>query len=70
MRAAARFREVLATYEDKRDLISLGAYQYGTDEQVDYAMDLIEELEDILKQGLDEHTPLEETVELMLDVFG
>jgi type III secretion protein N (ATPase) len=67
---AGRFREVLATYEKKRDLISLGAYQYGTDEQVDLAIDLIEELEDILKQGLEEHTPLEETVEMMLDLLA
>ncbi len=68
--AAGQFREVLSTYESKRDLISLGAYQYGTDDQVDYAIDLIEELEAILKQGLEEHTSLEETVDMMLDLFG
>ena len=68
--AASQFREVLSTYEAKRDLISLGAYQYGSDEKVDYAIDLIEELEAILKQGLEEHTSLEETVDRMLDIFG
>ena len=68
--AAGQFREVLSTYESKRDLISLGAYQYGTDEKVDYAIDLIEELETLLKQGLEDHTTLEETVEMMLDLFG
>lgn len=68
--AASQFREVLSTYEAKRDLISLGAYQYGSDEKVDYAIDLIEELEAILKQGLEEHTSLEETVDMMLDIFG
>lgn len=69
-RAAGKFREVLATYESKRDLIALGAYQYGTDADVDYAIDLIGELEGLLKQGLEEHTPLNETVERMLDIFG
>lgn len=69
-RAAGEFREVLATYEAKRDLIALGAYQYGTDPDVDYAIDLIEELEAILKQGLEERTPMDETVEMMLDIFG
>lgn len=68
--AAARFREVLATYEEKRDLIALGAYQYGSDEAVDYAIDLIEDLEALLKQGLEERTPLAKTVEEMLDIFG
>lgn len=69
-RAAGEFREVLATYEAKRDLIALGAYQYGTDADVDYAIDLIEELESILKQGLEERTPMDETVDMMLDIFG
>lgn len=68
--AAGRFREVLSTYEAQRDLISLGAYEYGTDEAVDLAIDYIEEMEDLLQQGLREHTDLDETVELLLDLFG
>lgn len=68
--AAGKLRETLATYEAKRDLISLGAYEYGTDEKVDYAIDLIEEIEGFLKQGLHEHTPLDESVERLLDMFG
>ena len=68
--AAGRFREVLSTYEEKRDLISLGAYEYGTDLEVDLAIDYIEEMEDLLKQGMNEYTELDETVELMLDLFG
>lgn len=67
---AGRFREVLATYESKRDLICLGAYDYGTDEEVDFAIDVIEELEGILRQGLDEYTELDETVERMLDILA
>lgn len=68
--AAARFREVLSTYEQKRDLISLGAYEYGTDLEVDLAIDYIDELEDLLQQGIDEYTEFDETVELLLDLFG
>lgn len=67
---ASRFREVLAAYEAKRDLIALGAYSYGVDENVDFAIDVIDELEGILKQGLEETTGLDETVNLMLDVLG
>lgn len=70
VKAAGRFREVLSTYEEKRDLISLGAYEYGTDEEVDLAIDYIEELEGLLKQGMDEFSTLDETVELLLDLFG
>lgn len=68
--AAGRFRETLSTYEEKRDLISLGAYEYGTDPEVDYAIDLIDEMEDLLQQGMEEFTPMEETVERLLDLFG
>ena len=68
--AAGRFRETLSTYEEKRDLISLGAYEYGSDPDVDYAIDLIDEMEDILQQGMQEFTPIDETVEMILDLFG
>ena len=34
-----KLREVMATYEKNRDLILLGAYTYGTDPKVDYAID-------------------------------
>ena len=43
--AANKLREVLAAYEKNRDLILLGAYNYGTDATVDYAIDKIEEVE-------------------------
>lgn len=70
LRAAGRFREVLSTYESKRDLISLGAYEYGTDEEVDLAIDCIEEMNALLTQGLSEQTSLEETRDRLLDLFG
>ncbi len=68
--AAGRFREVLSTYEEQRDLISLGAYEYGTDMEVDLAIDYIEEMEELLQQGMQEFTELSETVDLLLDLFG
>src|SRR5439155_24062181 len=37
-RAAARLRELLATYERQRDLILLGAYRAGTDRATDEAI--------------------------------
>jgi len=70
LEAADRFRETLSTYEEKRDLISLGAYEYGSDPDVDYAIDLIDEMEDLLQQGMDEFTPMDETVRWLLDLFG
>ncbi len=68
--AAGRFREVLSTYEEQRDLISLGAYEYGTDMEVDLAIDYIEEMESLLQQGMEEFTEMEQTKALLLDLFG
>lgn len=67
---AGRLREIYSTYEAHRDLITLGAYEYGTDEKVDLAIDVIEEIEAVLKQDLEEWTPLEETVSRMGDIVA
>ena len=68
--AANNLREVLAAYEKNRDLILLGAYNYGTDATVDYAIDKIEEVENFLKQRTEDSTPMDETVQHMLDLFS
>jgi type III secretion protein N (ATPase) len=68
-RAAGKLREVLSTYEKNRDLIMLGAYEYGTDPKVDFAIDKYEEVENYLKQGLHEKPVFEETVQRLIDMF-
>jgi len=67
---AGRLREIYATYEAHRDLITLGAYEYGTDEKVDLSIDLIPEIDAVLRQDLDEWTSLEETVSRLGDIAG
>ena len=68
--AAAKLREVLATYEKQRDLILLGAYQYGTDPKTDYAIDKIEEVESFLRQGTEECDDFQTTVQKLVDMFA
>jgi type III secretion protein N (ATPase) len=67
--AAAKLREVLATYEKQRDLILLGAYQYGTDPKTDYAIDKIEAVEEFLRQRTDENEPFEQAIHRMISLF-
>ncbi|MCC7380695.1 MAG: type III secretion system ATPase SctN [Deltaproteobacteria bacterium] len=67
--AAAKLREVLATYEKQRDLILLGAYQYGTDPKTDYAIDKIEAVEEFLRQSTDENAPFDDAVARMIALF-
>lgn len=67
--AAAKLREVLATYEKQRDLILLGAYQYGSDPATDYAIDHIEAVEAFLKQDLHECPAFAQTVDRLVALF-
>jgi ATP synthase in type III secretion protein N len=53
-RLAARFRELLAAYEQRRDLILLGAYAPGTDALTDEAIARRPGLEAFLAQARDE----------------
>ncbi|MFN0064362.1 MAG: type III secretion system ATPase SctN [Myxococcaceae bacterium] len=67
--AARKLRETLANYEKQRDLILLGAYQYGTDPKTDYAIDKYEAIIEFLKQGTDENAGYEESVEALVELF-
>jgi flagellum-specific ATP synthase len=53
-RVAARFRALLAAYEQRRDLILLGAYVPGSDPLTDEAIERQPALEAFLAQGRDE----------------
>jgi type III secretion protein N (ATPase) len=59
--AAARVRELVASYEEKRDLVSIGAYQAGSDPRLDSALAKIDAIEAFLRQGLRESSPVAET---------
>jgi type III secretion protein N (ATPase) len=69
-KAAAKLREVLATYEKQRDLILLGAYQYGTDPKTDYAIDKIEDVETFLRQSTEEHDDFDDTIKKLMALFA
>ena len=58
---ARKFREILSTYEEARDLITVGAYREGSDPRVDMAIAKYPKIMDLLKQGGSESRPIEET---------
>ena len=69
-KAGGKLRETLSTYERQRDLILLGAYQYGTDPRTDYAIDKYDQIIGFLKQDTHENCPFEETVQRLVDMFA
>jgi flagellum-specific ATP synthase len=50
-------REQLALYRKNEDLVSIGAYQKGSNPALDRAVALNEPLKNFLRQGVHEHTP-------------
>ncbi len=59
-RAAARLRRLLSAYERSRDLISIGAYEKGSDPDVDMALEKMPEIRTFLQQELQEEASLQE----------
>jgi ATP synthase in type III secretion protein N len=67
--AAQKMREVIANYEKERDLILIGAYEEGSDPRVDYAIEKIEEVNQFLKQDVEEKVGFEETSDAIKALF-
>ncbi|HEY4187756.1 MAG TPA: type III secretion system ATPase SctN [Polyangia bacterium] len=68
--AAARARELLATYESHRDLIALGAYQRGADARTDEAIARMDGLQEFLRQATDEVASFAETRQRLSRLSG
>jgi len=60
--AARRLRSLVATYEAKRDLVTLGAYAKGSDKELDEAIARMPKIEGFLRQDAGERSTFAETV--------
>jgi flagellar protein export ATPase FliI len=67
--AAAKLREVLATYEKEKDLILIGAYKRGSDAKVDFALDRIDAVNNYLKQGTHDKISFDDAVNQLIKLF-
>src|SRR5215204_3655901 len=67
--AARRFREVLAAYEARRDLILIGAYKKGTDPRTDLAIARADAMSAFLRQGTAEKAPPANTLTQLQKMF-
>jgi type III secretion protein N (ATPase) len=68
--AARRLRSLVAHYEAKRDLVTLGAYAKGTDRELDDAIARMPRVEQLLRQDPREQVPFEQTVRNLSEVFS
>ncbi|ACV67869.1 FliI/YscN family ATPase [Desulfohalobium retbaense] len=65
---SAQIQNVLATYRESEDLVTIGAYTPGTNRALDDALNRIESVNEFLTQDKDEHVSLEETRAVMQQV--
>jgi flagellum-specific ATP synthase len=69
LKAARRAAEVLAVYEENYDKISVGVYEAGSDERVDYAISRVREVEAFLQQERHGPCTFEESVTQLEALF-
>jgi flagellum-specific ATP synthase len=70
MEHAAVARRVLADYAEVEDLITIGAYQPGQNERVDFAVQRVEALKAFLQQSPTEKYSMDSCNEMMQQVFS
>ncbi|SHL96673.1 flagellum-specific ATP synthase [Anaerosporobacter mobilis DSM 15930] len=66
---ASKLKSVLATYSEAEDLINIGAYKSGSNKNIDYAIEKIEEVNAFLRQDVDEKFDFDEVVSLLENIF-
>ena len=66
--AARKVKEIYSTYSDAEDLINIGAFSRGSNSRIDGAIDLIEPIRILLRQGVRERTGFEQTVHMVTEI--
>jgi flagellum-specific ATP synthase len=67
---ATDLKELYAVYREQEDLINIGAYQRGSNPKIDKAIQKFPEMEKFLRQGIEEHTDLEDTLDWLAQLNG
>jgi len=67
--AASNARDLLATYKESEDMINIGAYARGSNPKIDMAIKFNEPLNSFLRQGIDEKSTFEDSVDILKTMF-
>nr|WP_321500100.1 flagellar protein export ATPase FliI [uncultured Dethiosulfovibrio sp.] len=65
LEGAGRLREVLARYAETEDLLTIGAYHKGSNPKADWALDNLPQVEDFLRQGMNESASFDESSKVL-----
>ena len=67
--SAGQLKNVMATYAEAADLINIGAYKRGSNKNIDFAMDKIDDVNSFLLQATDEKFAFEDIVSELERMF-
>lgn len=67
--AAGKLKNVLATYQEAEDLINIGAYKSGSNQNIDYAIEKIDEVNGFLLQETYDKFSFDEILDMMEQIF-
>ncbi len=65
---ASHLRDLLASYKESEDLITVGAYSRGSNPKIDKAIAIYDDLTNLLRQQVEESFTIEELFDRMLDI--
>jgi flagellum-specific ATP synthase len=66
--AAGKIRDLMATYKKSEDLINIGAYVAGTNPKLDKAIALKNEIDNLLKQDVEDKFEIAQTIEMIFQI--
>ncbi len=67
---AGKLKNVLATYNEAEDLINIGAYKSGSNQNIDYAIEKINAVNDYLMQNVESKFDYKEEIKLLNELFA
>lgn len=65
---ASHLRDLLASYKESEDLITVGAYARGSNPKIDKAISIYDDLTNLLRQQVDDAFTIDELFDRMLDI--
>ena len=65
---ASHLRDLLASYKESEDLITVGAYSRGSNPKIDKAIAIYDDLTNLLRQQVEQSFTIEELFDRMLDI--
>jgi len=66
---AGKVKNILSVYKEAEDLINIGAYAKGNNSKIDEALKYIDQIEEFLKQSVEEKMDFSKTLEALEKVF-